>query len=110
MWDPEINTKDTYLGGLIRNLRVLEGHMKHILDYYYCQYKNINTSDQVIKGVYIEIDNDLFAYNNKDMNYTGGGRFEISTDYLKMQLLPFLNKEKILSYQGVFIGFKAYTP
>lgn len=110
IWEPEKYTKDTYLGGLKRNLKVVESHMNYILDYYYCQYKNTNTSHQAIKGVFIEIDNDLFAYNNQDMNYTGGGRFELTTDYLKMQLLPFLNKEKILSYQGVFVGFKAYTP
>jgi len=106
----DMHKKDNYLGGLKRNLSVIEEHMKHILEYNYCQYKNINTSNQLIKGVYIETDNDLFAFTNKDMNYTGGGRFEITTDFLKMRLLPFANKEKILSYQGIFIGFKAYTP
>jgi hypothetical protein len=110
MSDHKKHSKDIYLGGLNRNLKIVEDHMKHILDYYYCQYKNINTSNQVIKGIYLETDNDLFAYNNKDMNYTGGGRIEMTTDYLKMQLLPFLNKEKILSYQGIFFGFRAYTP
>ena len=108
--DRKNRSRDIYLGGLKRNLSIVENHMKHILDYYYCQYKNVNTSRQVIKGVYLEIDNDLFAYNNQDMNYTGGGRLEMTTDYLKMQLLPFLNKEKVLSYQGVFVGFRAYTP
>jgi hypothetical protein len=110
MSDRAMHTKVTYLGGLKRNLKVVEGHMEHILEYNYSQYKNINISDQLIKGVYIEVDNDLFAFTNKDMNYTGGGRFEITTDYLKMRLLRLANKEKILSYQGVFIGFKAYTP
>ncbi len=102
--------KEAYLGGLKRNLKIVEAHMEHILEYNYCQYKYINTSSQLIKGVYISIDNDLFAFTNKDMNYTGGGRLEITTDFLKMRLLRFANKEKILSYQGIFIGFKAYTP
>jgi len=104
------STKEYYLGGLKRNLKMVEDHMKHILEYNFCQYKNINTSNQLIKGVYIETDNDLFGFTNNDMNYTGGGRFEITTDFLKMRLLPFANKERILSYQGIFIGFKAYTP
>lgn len=104
------STKEYYLGGLKRNLKLVEDHMKHILDYNFCQYKNMNTSNQLIKGVYIQTDNDLFAFTNNDMNYTGGGRFEITTDFLKMRLLPFANREKVLSYQGVFIGFKAYTP
>lgn len=106
----EIHKTDIYLGGLKRNFKAVEGHMNHILDFHYCQYSNVNTSSRVLKGVYLEIDNDLFAYNNQDMNYTGGGRLEFTTDYLKMQLLPFLNKEKVLSYQGVFLAFRAYTP
>jgi hypothetical protein len=110
MSNPEIHPKETYLGGLKRNLKMVEDHMKYILGFYYCQYTNVNTSRKGIKGVYMEIDNDLLAFTNLDMNYTGGGRFEITTDYFKMQLLPFLSKEKILSYQGIFIGFKAYTP
>jgi hypothetical protein len=110
MSDPKNTNQVTYLGGLKKNLFIVETHMNHLLEYNFSQYKNSNTSNQVIKGVYMEVDNDLFAFTNKDMNYTGGGRVEITTDYLKMRILPFANGEKVLSYQGIFIGFKAYTP
>ena len=99
-----------YLGGLKRNLKIIENHMNYLLESNYCQYRYINTSNQKIKGVYIAIDNDFFGLNNWDRNYTGGGRIEVTTDFLKMRLLTFLNNDKILAYQGVFFGTEAYTP
>lgn len=110
MSGPKKYVEVPYLGGLKKNLSIVEQHMSHLLEYNFVQYKNSNTSNQVIKGVNMEMDNDLFGFTNYDMNYTGGGRVEITTDYLKMRLFPFANAEKILSYQGVSLGFKAYTP
>ena len=104
------NPYTIYLGGLKRNLAILENHMNHLLKYYYCQYSYINTSNMIIKGVSFYMDNDLFGITNHDMNYTGGGRIEITTDLLKMRTFPFINNDKILAYQGVFFGTEAYTP
>lgn len=101
----------TYIGGLKRNLKVVEGHLEHLLNYEYCQYSYINTSRKIIKGVYLNVDNDVFYLpQNQDRNYSGGLRFEITTDYLKMRVFPFINNDKILAYQGIFYGMKAYTP
>ncbi|MEN8121625.1 MAG: lipid A-modifier LpxR family protein [Bacteroidota bacterium] len=104
------NQNKVYLGGLKRNLKLVENHMKHILKYEYNQYAYINTSNQKLKGIYLYLDNDLLGSSNLDMNYTGGVRIEVTTDYLKMRLLPFINKDNILAYQGVFYGMEAYTP
>lgn len=74
-------------------------------------YRYYAAERQIIKGVRIHTDNDLFAmYDNRDHEYTGGLRVELITDYLRVKLLSFRPDYKFLSYQSFFFGFEGYTP
>lgn len=95
---------------LNENLEVIKAHMDYLTRYKYVNYAIVSQSKTLIKGVNVYHDNDLLAFRDEDRNYTGGGVFEVTTDYLKMRFLPHINKDRWLSYQGILYGVEAYTP
>ncbi len=98
---------------LRENLKLVENQLVFLTEEEYSEYKNADVSKQLIKGVNFYHENDFLLTPipwNSDRENTGGGRLEVTTDLLKMRLLPFINNSKILTYQGFFYGIDAYTP
>ncbi len=110
--DPEIVEKYN-LAGIKQNSNLLKSHINDMIAERYSFYGFTNTSKQAIKSIHAYHDNDFFMFSkkNQDRDYTGGFRFEVTTDYLKMRAITFaLNYDKILSYQSFFVGGEGYTP
>ncbi|AXE16929.1 hypothetical protein DR864_03870 [Runella rosea] len=103
---------DIYLNGLLKNLDIVKKHMNLLLENQFIFYRYTPTSKQFVKSIHLFHDNDflLFSKMNEDRNYTGGFRFEFTTDYFKMRLFRPLNKNNILSYQSILLGGEGYTP
>lgn len=95
---------------LSENLKAVQDHMNFLTDNQYVNYSIVSQSKKLIKGVNVFHDNDLIAFADKDRDYTGGVVLELTTDYLKMRVLPHINKDRWLSYQGLLYGVEAYTP
>ncbi|WP_254560538.1 lipid A-modifier LpxR family protein [Dyadobacter diqingensis] len=122
--------------GIEHNLDLIARQSDFISRKEFSEYRFTETSRQILKGINIYHDNDVFCpVINKDMNYTGGLRVELTTDLIKIRLLSntflsgkayrfvskipvvnFFSKEirrlKIdnISYQSIFYGIEAYTP
>lgn len=110
--DPHLVDKYN-LAGIKQNSLILKKHINDMIAERYSFYGFTNTSKQAIKSINVYHDNDYFMFSekNKDRDYTGGFRFEITTDYLKMRAIKFaFNYDKILSYQSFFVGGEGYTP
>lgn len=113
------NSNRSYIYGLKRNQKALVDRMNYIFERDYIHYRNPIFSKKIMKEITFFHDNDVFMIplsaniRNEDKYYTGGGRLEMKTDFLKMRFL--LNifpevRKRVLSYQGVFAGIAAYTP
>ncbi|PCH98004.1 MAG: hypothetical protein COB85_02345 [Bacteroidetes bacterium] len=112
--------KYDYVHSIRRNFELVKEHLNLLITKQFVQYSYLPASKRLIKGVYFGIDNDtFFPYKNEDRNYTGGGRLEVTTDFLKMRFYPgwpkwkFLrrwNPSNYLGYQGLFYGVEVYTP
>lgn len=126
----------TFDRGIENNLDLIAKQSNFISRKEFSEYRFTETSRQILKGINVYHDNDVFIPGvNKDMNYTGGLRVELTTDLIKIRLLAntflsgkafrfvskipvlnFFSKEirrlKIdnISYQSVFYGIEAYTP
>lgn len=102
----------TYLNGLLANLEIVRKHMNLLLQQQFVFYRYTSLSKQFIKSVNLYHDNDflLFSKINQDRDYTGGFRFEFTTDYFKMRLFRPWNTNNILSYQSIMLGGEGYTP
>ena len=73
-------------------------------------YKFTETSNQFLKYIRIEHNNDFLAMYNDDRDFTGGFRFEFATDHLKMRLFSSFtdrvrnpNSRSWYSYQSIFL-------
>jgi len=95
---------------LTENMKAVKKHMAYLTDNQYVNYAVTSQSKSIIKGVNVLHDNDILAFQDEDRDYTGGVFVEITTDYLKMRVLPRVNDDRWLSYQGLFYGVEAYTP
>lgn len=122
--------------GIESNLDQIADQSNFISRKEFSEYRFTETSRQILKGINIYHDNDFFCpVINRDMNYTGGLRVELTTDLIKIRLfansflggrafrfvskipvINFFSKEirrlKIdnISYQSLFYGIEAYTP
>ncbi len=78
----------------------------------FMSYSPPKVSNKIIKSIGLTIENDILqkVIKNEDRNYTGGGRLEIVTDFMKLRLFDIFSKRNIISYQTIFVGGEAYTP
>jgi hypothetical protein len=91
---------------LKRNLQqALSDQITALSKHELCLYSYNTLSKQLLKGVLLTTSNDLFSFRNFDMDYTGGVKIGILTDYLKMN-----RYRPVKSYQTVFFGADVYTP
>lgn len=107
---------DDYLD-IIENLReklkLVDENINLLTSTNYVHYASQEISNDWIKSFHLYHDNDIFMFSklNADRDYTGGFRFELMTDQLKMRLFKKLgNSSQFLSYQSIFIGGEGYTP
>lgn len=103
--------------GLADNREIITNHIDFLLRKDYMNYALPTSKPVLIKGSSIYHDNDFFLpIVNEDRYYTGGGRFEIYTDYLRLNFLQNLVQNLLggnystLTYQSIFAGVEAYTP
>jgi hypothetical protein len=96
---------------LKKQLKCVNKRMEDIMSREFSMYRFTETSKKVLKSINLEHTNDVFSLYNDDRDFTGGFRFEFTTDLLKMRLLPFkANGRDWYSYQSLFIGGEGYTP
>jgi hypothetical protein len=98
---------------LLTNQEVLNEHLDYIVDRFYNFYSHSESKPKFIKSIHVFHDNDVFMFSKKnaDRDYTGGFRFELTTDLLKMRLFrSALNGDHVLSYQSLLVGGEGYTP
>ncbi|MBX7052604.1 MAG: lipid A deacylase LpxR family protein [Flavobacteriales bacterium] len=90
----------------------LHTHMNYVFDHTYVFYSYMPAKKKPMKGIMLNLDNDVFAfYDNRDREYTGGGMLEFPTDYLKMDLFPnIFSRRPMYCYQSIVTGAMAYTP
>lgn len=122
-----LNTDDK--GIIERNIRLVDEYLDNLLEEELSDYSNADASKTIIKGIEINLLNDLFTptsilgFNstpNLDKNYTGGGMLEIRTDLFKMRLNPIsikfknqsidINGNRWFRYQGITAGLDVFTP
>lgn len=105
--------KAPYIKGLIENRRMITTYIDFLIKQSYFNYNQSTSTATLIKGSTIFHDNDVFMpLLNEDKYYTGGGRLEVYTDFLRINYIQnFFNRNySYLSYQGVFAEVKAFTP
>lgn len=108
-----MNPRSIYKYGLAENLNQLDFHMAQIMKKSYLLYDYHKTSKRFFKSIHIYHDNDFFMLSEKNMDrdYTGGFRFELTTDQLKLRVLKnYFTRDDVLTYQSFFIGGEGYTP
>lgn len=97
-----------------KQLEIVNERMEQVMAQEFSSYRFTNESKSWLKWLSVSHTNDvLFLYPglNDDRDFTGGFRFELGTDKLKMRLFPgYLNSRNWYSYQSVFIGGEGYTP
>lgn len=101
------------INNLENKILIIDKQINLIVENHFVQYSYQKSSKKWIKSFHIYHDNDvlLFSKINADRDYTGGFRFELTTDQLKMKLFKkFGNSDNILSYQSLFLGGEGYTP
>lgn len=102
-----------FINGLVRNRKTLTEHTDFLLKKNYFNYSQSTSKPKLIKGMSIYHDNDVFMpFLNEDKYYTGGGRLEFYTDFLKLnfiQNLLYKNYGRV-TYQSVFLEVNAFTP
>ncbi|MBK8888009.1 MAG: hypothetical protein IPN46_16295 [Saprospiraceae bacterium] len=77
----------------------------------FMSYSPPTVSNKIIKSIGLTIENDILqkVIKNEDRNYTGGGRLEIVTDFMKLRLFDIFSK-KYHILPNHFVGGEAYTP
>lgn len=111
IFELESENVQVYFAGLKQNLKILEEHAENLVKAEYCTYNYPVTKGKTLHAVIVSTDNDAFApLKNDDRNYTGGMRIELTTDLMKMRIITLWNRDRILSYQGVFAGGELFTP
>jgi hypothetical protein len=102
------------ISNLENKIQIIDRQINLITENHYSQYRHQEGSKKWFKSFHLYHDNDFFLlpnFTNADRDYTGGFRFELTTDQLKIRLFKwFGNSEKFLSYQSLFIGGEGYTP
>ncbi len=106
------NSDTIYVGGLKRNLNVLNGHLNDVVSRAFNLYAYTDHKGKFFKSFHAYHDNDVFMIkgNNGDRDYTGGFRLEVTTDQLKLRMFKRLNSDRFLSHQSLLLGGEGYTP
>ncbi len=112
LWEYNADFGDINYSALVENVETFKDYFNVLIREKYSFYGVTNTSKKAIKSVHAYHDNDVFmGPKNKDRDYTGGFRFEFTTDFLKLRLIKYaFAYDRILSYQSFFIGGEGYTP
>lgn len=99
------------------NIETLHAYLLKRMKTDFTFYNFTDISKTKVKYFYIDHINDfLFPIYNDDRDLTGGFRFEVGTDLLKMRVFNYgdkwwnPNSRSWYSYQAVFVGGEGYTP
>ncbi len=94
--------------------QLLTVHIDRIIRKNYLMYNDPDSNyPKWMKSINLYHDNDFLSLvgPNLDKDYTGGFKFEWTTDYLKLRFLNSrLVSKQILSYQSVLFGGEGYSP
>jgi hypothetical protein len=109
-----------YIERIEENYTLLKQRYIYQINTQFIHYSCSEAASKLVKGFFIEHDNDFLAPGNLDRDYTGGGLAEIFTDYFKMRLWRnfvenslaknLLKRNNYYSYQSILFGAQAFTP